>query len=171
MTRSDVINSLGAGSRLSQKAIHAARVIDRGNTNGNQGEKESMMDMENDAYDDDDSTCSEEDSVISTTSDESGNDAANDIAGIDINAALNGSDGRESDRKVIRVPAQAKDIGSFYAAICALGEEVEIGTKVSDDLESSLFCLRYIVFFSLLLLHIHFTDQKNPSNDISVQIR
>jgi hypothetical protein len=143
MTRSDVINSLGAGSRLSQKAIHAARVIDGGNANRNRGEKESMMDMGNHASDDyddddddedDDSTCSEEDSVISSTSDESGNDAANDIAGIDINAALNGGDGRESDRKVIRVPAQAKDIGSFYAAICALGEEVEIGTKVSEDL-------------------------------------
>jgi hypothetical protein len=165
MTRSDVINTLGAGSRLSSRAIHAARVIDGTHTHrsgsvANGKSSSSIVDADaedrsDDDDDDDDSAYSGEESVVSSSSDESGNDAANDIAGIDINhheradvdenenenvdgngngnGIGNGAHARSSEElKVLKVPAQAKDIGSFYAAMCALGEWVEIGTKVSE---------------------------------------
>lgn len=166
MTRSDVINTLGAGSRLSSRAIHAARVIDGTHTHrsgsvANGKSSSSIVDADeedrsDDDDDDDDSAYSGEESVVSSSSDESGNDAANDIAGIDINhheradvdenenenvdgngngnGIRNGAHARSSEElKVLKVPAQAKDIGSFYAAMCALGEWVEIGTKSKFD--------------------------------------
>ncbi len=36
-------------------------------------------------------------------------------------------------QNVNRIPCQADDIGGLYAALCSLGEEIEIGTKVSTS--------------------------------------
>ncbi len=140
MTRSDVINTLGAGSRLSSRAIHASRILD--GISGVGGKKSGSNGLEYSDDNDDDSTISGEVSVssdASSSTDESGNDAVNDIAGIDITDAEADAEKasgvtNEDDQgqHVIKVPAQAKDIGSFYAAMCALGEWVEIGTKVSS---------------------------------------
>ena len=183
MTRSDLINSLGVGSRLSSHALHAARAIDKkiahansnANSNANAGGNNAMLvnednttmalngknsnnnDNDNSDDDDDDSEYTDNDNEndndndsVSTTSSEGESDdddmtptitAAKDIAGIDINhesSSAAASASKQQQQKSssrtgtdkLQVPCQAKDIGSFYAALCALGLQVEIGTKV-----------------------------------------
>ena len=109
---------------------------------------------------DDSSSASSATSTVSDSEIDSDDHAAKDIAGIDITDEDAGDDDDDDDddehqkhdepmnlgsdhyndhdrngggkkKRTIKVPAQAKDIGSFYAAMCALAEEVEIGTKVS----------------------------------------
>jgi len=122
MTRSDLINSLGVGSRLSSHALHSARTIEK--LIRGQNEDKTKASGNND-----DSSSSEDDSVSSTSSEESQEDPADDIAGMDINHG--NCEELDKTTNVIQVPCQAKDVGSFYAALCALGDQVEIGTKVS----------------------------------------
>jgi hypothetical protein len=40
------------------------------------------------------------------------------------------NDEKSNCMNIIQVPCQAKDVGSFFAALCAIGTHVEIGTKV-----------------------------------------
>jgi len=122
MTRSDLINSLGVGSRLSSHALHTARTIEKQMHGHNEDENGSSSDN------DDGSSFSGDISVSSTSSEESQEGPANDIAEMDIN---HGNNNEKSN--TIQVPCQAKDIGSFYSALCAIGEEVEIGTKSKFD--------------------------------------
>jgi hypothetical protein len=124
MTRSDLINSLGVGSGLSSHALHSARTIEKLIRGQNEDTSKASK---ND--DDDNATSSDDDSVSSTSSEESQEDPADDIAGMDINHG--NCEELDKTTNVIQVPCQAKDLGSFYAALCALGVQVEIGTKVS----------------------------------------
>jgi len=124
MTRSDLINSLGVGSRLSSHALHSARTIEK--LIRGQNEDKTKASGNND-----DSSSSEDDSVSSTSSEESQEDPADDIAGMDINHG--NCEELDKTTNVIQVPCQAKDVGSFYAALCALGDQVEIGTKSKFD--------------------------------------
>jgi len=121
MTRSDLINSLGVGSRLSSHALHTARAVEK-HIHGQNEDKTGINDNG------DDSSLSGNDSVSSTSSEESQDGPANDIAEMDINHEKN-----NEKSNIIKIPCRAKDVGSFYSALCALGLEVEIGTKSKFD--------------------------------------
>uniref|UniRef100_A0A7S3VBU6 Non-canonical E2 ubiquitin-conjugating enzyme C-terminal domain-containing protein n=1 Tax=Chaetoceros debilis TaxID=122233 RepID=A0A7S3VBU6_9STRA len=137
MTRSDLINSL-VGSRLSSKAIAAARALDvkstsQSNSKDEEEEGESSSDSEDESSTDDTNSDDDDDD------DESSEDGTG--LGIHRKSQQNSSDGSGNDNgngngssnNPHRVPCQADDIGGFYAALCALGEQVEIGTKSKHD--------------------------------------
>jgi hypothetical protein len=107
MTRADLINSLGIGSRLSPQAILYAKKLDT-----NDGNDESSADDDSDTQ----------------TSDSLSDLPHQDIAEMGVNDDDIAS--KESE-EVVHVPCLAEDIGGFYSALVALGHEIEIGTKVS----------------------------------------
>ena len=137
--------SNGSGSGSGSGSGHNTR-------DDNNGDEDSVSS-------DDSSSASSATSTVSDSEIDSDDHAAKDIAGIDITDEDAGDDDDDDDdehqkhdepmnlgsdhyhdhdrngggkkKRTIKVPAQAKDIGSFYAAMCALAEEVEIGTKVS----------------------------------------
>ena len=102
MTRSDLINSLGVGSRLSHDALLVARFLAGRNIVGGD-------DDDNDGNDDGGVEEKEDDATASTDDDE---------------------DDDDDDDEEIAIPCKSKDIGSFYSAFCSLGSKIEIGTKV-----------------------------------------
>lgn len=110
MTRADLINSLGVGSRLSSRARICARRLEKAGDN------------------DDSSADDDSDTQASDSSSDESDLPHQDIAEMDVNdkdiASLD-----TDDR--IEVPCLAEDIGGFYSALVALGHQIEIGTKVS----------------------------------------
>ena len=106
MTRSDLINSLGVGSRLSDKAIVAARRLNNTTTTSTENDDDDSSSLscgkeDDESYDDDTDIDSDDESCV------------------------------QSAKNKIIIPCKAKDVGGFYSAFCALGTTVEIGTKVS----------------------------------------
>jgi hypothetical protein len=104
MTRSDLINSLGAGGRLSRRALLAARML---------GSEKAIVE-DDDSYSDD--TDSDDDDTTSTCSNE------------DNGIHLDGDETMKEQK--LSCPCSVDDIGGFYSALCALAVGVEIGTKV-----------------------------------------
>jgi len=129
MTRADLINSLGVG-RLSKRAQHIAKT---------RLMKENMIDDEGDAVaDGDDTNGAEEDPIDSTDADHDADTETVDTEDGDENDDDDATttDDAEDD---IALPCLESDIGGFYAALCALGEGVTIGTKVGvEGLRASL---------------------------------
>lgn len=105
MTRADLINSLGIGSKLSAPAILSARNLD------------VKDDLDDDIDDDSNSSSTSDSSTHNSDSFE------NDIDEKSISKSVLHS--------TIDVHAMAEDIGGFFSAFVALGTWVEIGTKVS----------------------------------------
>lgn len=142
---------------LSSGAGAGSGVASNGSGNGNgYNTRDDNNGDEDSVSSDDSSSASSATSTVSDSEIDSDDHAAKDIAGIDITDEDAGDDdddehqkhdepmnlgndhyhdhdrnGGGKKKRTIKVPAQAKDIGSFYAAMCALAEEVEIGTKVS----------------------------------------
>jgi len=153
MTRSDLINTLGVGSRLSSNAIRATRTITTTDTQNHRDDSDDDDDSENDSDELGDSSSSSSDGDDNDDPDENMDttaakdsqkgtalhDAAKDRNDGDDDAAMDDSnDGRVEDmngktREEVVLPCKAGDIGSFYAALCALGVGVEIGTKAKFD--------------------------------------
>jgi hypothetical protein len=165
MTRSDLINSLvGVGSRLSLRAIQAAKDIDnqchhelilgtslQDNDNGggggggdnesneknhdlvistNENEKKHDEDVEDDGRDNDHDDDSQESTCSSSSSSSCSSTTTPWTSEGESNLGKD-KDMKNYNSRGIQVPCQAKDIGSFFAAFCAIGTHVEIGTKVS----------------------------------------
>jgi hypothetical protein len=112
MTRADLINALGVGSKLSPSALSAARSLEK-------------YTRKNDDDDDDNDDDNDEDG--DSTSSEEGNSDDDDDEDIEEGGLL----------KII--PCTKQDIGGFYSAFCSLGTKVEIGTKVRNH--RSIFSL------------------------------
>lgn len=143
MTRSDLINSL-VGSRLSSKAITAAKALDiqssskRQSKSGGNNDEQDMKEEIDEEEDGESSSDSEDDSTTDDTDSDDDEEEEEDSSdegqgpGIHRKIQQNSSDGNNTRKgnHPQRVPCQAEDIGGFYAALCALGEQVEIGTKV-----------------------------------------
>ena len=102
MTRSDLINSLGVGGRLSRRALGAARRLESDSSGG--GGDTNEEEESSDDSDDESTTCLE------------------DLVEKDKES--------EESESVVSCPCSAEDIGGFYSALCALAVGVEIGTKV-----------------------------------------
>jgi hypothetical protein len=121
MTRSDLINSLAVGSRLSHDALKAARYIQK---NGKVGQFPNIN-TNNDSNIDDESSWS---------GSEDDNDSAGSIT------SENGSGCNEKPKVII--PCTGENIGGFYSAFCSLGKNIEVGTKVCQpykNYSSSVF--------------------------------
>ncbi len=137
MTRSDLINSLGVGSRLSDRAIVAARHLSSTTSGTNNGRSQKESDSTNSSFQDDDTSSS----ASSGKEDDESDD--NDDTDIDSDDE---SDVQFGKNKIV-IPCKAKDIGGFYSAFCAIGTSVEIGTKVSH--RDSSTCVFSFQQFSL----------------------
>ena len=109
MTRSDLINSLGAGGHLSKRALLAARIM--GSEKVMSEEKDDSDDTDSDDEDDTTTTCSNEEDVKSSN--------ASHLEGKSTGNVEN-----------LSCPCSVQDIGGFYSALCTLAVGVEIGTKV-----------------------------------------
>jgi hypothetical protein len=113
MTRSDLINSLGVGSRLSPEALAAVRNIDSA-ISGGKGHRDGIN--EDDGNEDDNTSDeSESDDDSESESDDDESESVDD----------------DYNTKKTVIPCKAADVGGFYSAFCSLGTSVEIGTKVS----------------------------------------
>lgn len=135
MTRSDLINSLGIGSRISSKTARVIRAL-----SSNQKQPKTKNGNVFDSELDEDTDV---DDITSTSSSDTDDDDDYDTKNVvmkDEESTLedmvygdenNKQDG--SDIASINLPCRAQDIGGFYAALCALGTEVEIGTKSKFD--------------------------------------
>jgi len=147
MTRSDLINTLGVGSRLSSNAIRATRTITATDTQNHRDGSDDDDDSENDSDESGDSSSSSSDGDDKDDPEENmdtnaGKDsqkitALHDVSknrndGKDDAAMDDSNDGRVEDmndkmREEVVLPCKAGDIGSFYAALCGLGVGVDIG--------------------------------------------
>lgn len=126
MTRGDLINTLGIG-RVSRKA---AQYVVKHKMMGNQDEDESGVD-ESDVDVDESSPAtqdSETEDVAVTKEEEDGETVDTDDENDDDDTSENDDDDDDDDSLL---PCTEADIGGFYAALCALGVGVTIGTKVS----------------------------------------
>lgn len=106
MTRSDLINSLAVGSRLSHDALKAARYIQK------KGQFPNINTKNDNDIDDESSWSGSDDDSDSTESITSANGSVS-----------------KKEHKVI-IPCTGENIGGFYSALCSLGKKIEIGTKV-----------------------------------------
>jgi hypothetical protein len=110
MTRADLINSLGIGSRLSSRAIACAKKLGTNDVN------------------DENSSDDDSDTQVSDSSSDESDLPHQDIAEMDVNDNVASNESVE----LINVTCLSEDIGGFYSALVALGHEVAIGTKVSQ---------------------------------------
>ena len=129
MTRSDLINSLGVGSRLSSEFVTAARYLDTnsGENRNNKGDLLNIHEEEGDEESDDDDDDSESDSDESSVDEDDNNEEENESFITDSDSKNIKSGGW----KKIVIPCKAQDIGGFYSSFCTLAKKIEIGTKVS----------------------------------------
>jgi len=107
MTRADLINLLGVGRPLSQRAKAASDYLGRGSK------------TENDDKDD------EEDPAEEESEEESDYDSEEEEADQE-------SQGGPMDNTIL-IPCKQRDIGGFYAALCSLGTSIHVGTKSKFD--------------------------------------
>lgn len=128
MTRSDLINSLGVGSRLGPEFVTAVRYLDSnaGGFRSNRGDLLDIDEEERDGGSDDvDDSDSDESSV-----DEDDNEGEEDESSFTNTASKNM---KSSGEKKIVIPCKGQDIGGFYSAFCTLATKIEIGTKSKFD--------------------------------------
>jgi len=128
MTRSDLINALGVGSRLSSDALMAARGIHTEELNRLKAvnNKECKDNDKSNHQEDDNESVSSSSSSDSSSSSSTVSDNADDVD-------ENINDDTDLEEEKIIIPCTAKDIGGFYASLCTLGVAVEIGTKSKFD--------------------------------------
>jgi hypothetical protein len=191
MTRADLINVFGVGSRLSPAALQASRSLMSSRKKATQTHVKISMDnaaktavassnpqeeMEepavsrststsspeqadsNDAGDNHDTTNKDDDD------DDAGSDASSDIYAEEVEDYVNdkatqlegamygGADANvnaDADGNHLRVPCTQKDIGGVYAALCALGTRVKVGTKVSNTTQHTSKCDFFVVCVSV----------------------
>jgi len=111
MTRADMINGLGIG-HLSHRALLASRRLSGGNAESIASEEEEVHDGDTAATSEEEEESVADYSESSEAVDEDETDAQED----DLSAGL---------------PCHTLDIGGFYSALCSLGTQVTVGTKVS----------------------------------------
>ena len=113
MSRADIINGLGIG-HLSQRALVASRRLAGSDAESSASERE-----EEDVNDDDTAATSGEEESVGDFSESSQavavGDDETDVQGSDSSASL---------------PCRTLDLGGFYSALCSLGTQVTVGTKV-----------------------------------------
>mmetsp|Transcript_12407 Transcript_12407/g.18792 ORF Transcript_12407/g.18792 Transcript_12407/m.18792 type:complete len:887 (+) Transcript_12407:81-2741(+) len=126
MTRSDLINSLGVGSRLSEKVLIAARHLNSTASSINNGQSDKRSNSIDSNLHDDDTSSSVSSEKEDYESDESDDNDDTDIDSDDENSL-------QFSKSKITIPCKATDVGGFYSAFCALGTSVEIGTKSKFD--------------------------------------
>lgn len=142
MTRADLINSLGIG-RLSKRAHHVARTRLTPCPPDTSGTLEENGNNENDAEDIDEAAAPKGAEMLEAEGDreedEDGNtvdtDEEEETEDDDDDALLSDDatdDALETDDDDMALPCLESDIGGFYAALCALGGGVTIGTKVRN---------------------------------------
>lgn len=111
MTRADLINGIGIG-HLSHRALVASKGLAAAGNNA--GSSNASGKEQDETMDDGDTVASEDDETsVDDYSDSS--EAAED----------------ESDDLIAGLPCRSLDIGGFYSALCSLGTQVCVGTKVS----------------------------------------
>ena len=131
MTRSDLINSLGVGSRISHNALVAARHLEN---------NKLMKNFDNVS----------DENVVSVSKGKQDDDEY-ERGDISINGC--------SDDKII-VPCKGNDIGGFYSAFCTLATSVEIATKVSYMFAAdSMYLLNLFLHNNLLIILLNNIEQ------------
>jgi hypothetical protein len=151
MTRGDLINALGIG-RLSRKA--AQYVVKHNNRMAASQQQQDADESDNGPATPQDSE-NEDVGVVAVTKEEEDGETVDTDDDEDGDTSDNDDDDDDDDSLL---PCTEADIGGFYAALCALGVGVTIGTKVSCTCSTCSCCGFCLPASHFLFTHSHHTS-------------